>query len=212
MSGPRRGLLARGLVLALPAALLSTAWLAAQVDPHPAAQAAPQADPGPAAQAAPRPDDAELDRLTAEVADQLRCPVCRNQSVLESSSELARSMQGVIRERLAGGESPQEVKAYFVGRYGEWILLKPKARGLNLLVYLLPAVVVLGGGLFVRARLRAWRAARPEAPAADRADRREPTAGRSAKPPAGSEAVAAEADEGLSEPDRDWLEEAIRAG
>lgn len=95
-----------------------------------------------------------LDELTARVASRLRCPVCRNQSVLESSATLAREMQSEIRRRLADGETPEEVEEYFVSRYGEWILLKPRPRGLNLLVYLLPAVALVAGGLLVWGWLR----------------------------------------------------------
>ena len=102
--------------------------------------------------------DAELDRRAAEVADQLRCPVCRNQSVLESSSRLAREMQGVIRERLAAGESPEQVKAYFVRSYGDWILLQPEPEGFNLLVYALPAALLLAGGVVVILLVRRWSA------------------------------------------------------
>lgn len=111
---------------------------------------------------APRPQDreplspAEVDQLTAEVAAQLRCPVCRNQAVLESSSGLARQMQTVIREKIAAGETPEQVKAYFVSRYGGWILLKPEPRGINLLVYLLPAAAVLFGGAVLFRQMRRW--------------------------------------------------------
>lgn len=99
---------------------------------------------------------ARLDELTAQVASQLRCPVCRNQSVLESSSTLAREMQAEIKRRLARGDTPPEVRAYFVSRYGEWVLLKPKAEGINLVVYLFPALAVLGGGLIVWRLLGHW--------------------------------------------------------
>ncbi|MGK2934407.1 MAG: cytochrome c-type biogenesis protein, partial [Gemmatimonadaceae bacterium] len=60
----------------------------------------------------------------------------------------------VVRAQLAAGKSPEEVKAYFVGRYGEWILLEPKPHGWNLLVYALPLLVVLAGlvGVFFVAR------------------------------------------------------------
>jgi cytochrome c-type biogenesis protein CcmH len=99
---------------------------------------------------------AEIDQMTAELAAQLRCPVCRNQSVLESSSGLAREMQSVIRDRLSAGETPDEVKAYFVSRYGDWILLRPEPKGINLVVYLLPAAALLAGaGLLVR-QIRRW--------------------------------------------------------
>lgn len=98
----------------------------------------------------------KLDNRTAQVAAQLRCPVCRGQSVLESQATLANEMKEEIRRRLAAGEKPDAIKKYFVSRYGEWILLKPPARGINLLVYLLPAGLLLGGlglaVLFVRSR------------------------------------------------------------
>ena len=101
--------------------------------------------------------DAEvLDATAAEIASQLRCPVCRNQSVLESSSELAREMQRLIREKLAAGESPEGVTEFFVSKYGEWVLLKPEPSGINLLVYILPlAVVVLAAGV-LQGRIRSW--------------------------------------------------------
>lgn len=106
--------------------------------------------------AAPEPEAARLDSLTTEVASQLRCPVCRSQSVLESTASLAREMQSVIREKLAAGQSPDQVKAYFVDKYGSWILLRPEPRGMGLLVYLLPALALLGGGWVVARSLRRW--------------------------------------------------------
>ncbi len=150
--------LAAGLALA-PAA---TPALAA---PQEATRAAGGGQDAPMAPALPDsvvvPDSAEvtgarLDELTARVASQLRCPVCRNQSVLESSSTLAREMQAEIKRRLALGHSPEEVRAYFVSRYGDWVLLKPKAEGLNLVVYLFPVVAVLGGGFLVWRLLSRW--------------------------------------------------------
>lgn len=102
------------------------------------------------------PAEADLDARAAEVAGGLRCPVCRNQSILESNAELSREMHRVVRERLAAGETREEVEAYFVSRYGEWILLKPQARGINLVVYALPAIVLLLGFFVARNRLHKW--------------------------------------------------------
>lgn len=107
------------------------------------------------AQAEPQ-DEVELEKLTSAVASQLRCPVCQGLSVEDSPTELARDMRAVVREQLASGKSPEEVKAYFVSKYGEWILLEPKPRGLNLAIYLLPvAALVAGAGLIVRS-VRRW--------------------------------------------------------
>jgi cytochrome c-type biogenesis protein CcmH len=93
--------------------------------------------------------DTALERRTREVAAGLRCPVCQGLSLADSPSELALEMKGLVREQLAAGKSPEEVRAYFIGKYGEWVLLEPKPEGLNLLVYLLPALMLLGGGWFV---------------------------------------------------------------
>lgn len=101
-------------------------------------------------------DSTSVDAAAAEIASQLRCPVCRNQSVLESSAELAREMHRLIREKLAAGESPEAITEYFVAKYGEWILLKPEPSGINLLVYLLPLAVVLIAGAVLQGRIRSW--------------------------------------------------------
>ena len=54
-------------------------------------------------------------------------------------------MRALVRDQLGAGRTPEEVKAYFVSRYGEWILLEPQPRGFNLLVYALPILLVVGG-------------------------------------------------------------------
>ena len=96
----------------------------------------------------------ELEAQVRKLSAELRCPVCQGLSLADSPSELSQEMKSVVRAQLAAGKSPDEVKAYFVGRYGEWILLEPKARGWNLLVYALPLLLVLAGlaGVFFLAR------------------------------------------------------------
>lgn len=111
-----------------------------------------QATPAPA----PQPYDSALEARTKEVASVLRCPVCQGLSIQDSPSELSLQMKDVVRQQLREGKSPEEVKAYFVSKYGEWILLEPKASGANLLVYLLPIALVLGGGVFILIMVRKW--------------------------------------------------------
>jgi cytochrome c-type biogenesis protein CcmH len=116
------------------------------------------------------------DEQVHALASQLRCVVCQNLSVADSPSEMAHQMRDLIRERLAAGDRPEEVTAYFVQRYGEWVLLSPPARGLNLLLWLAPFGAVAGGLALVVTLARRWR--RPpvppdpcEAPAVEPAER-----------------------------------------
>ena len=114
-----------------------------------------QAGQTPAAQ----PYDSALEARTREVAAVLRCPVCQGLSIQDSPSELSLQMKDVVRQQLKEGKSPDEVKAYFVSKYGEWILLEPKASGANLLVYILPIALVVGGGIFIWLMVKKWSSA-----------------------------------------------------
>lgn len=128
---------------------------------------------------------AGLDARAAEIAAQLRCPVCTGQSVLESNSGIAQEMQAVIRERLGKGETEDQILSYFVGSYGDWIILKPRPIGLNLLVYILPAGGLILGAGWLFTRVRKW-------------------SGHGAATVAGEDAGA-----GLSDDDERWLRDAM---
>ena len=100
--------------------------------------------------------DTALEARTSAVAATLRCPVCQGESIQESPAALAQQMRVLVREKLQAGESPEHVKAYFVSRYGEWILLEPKMTGLNVVLYALPVVLVVGGLGLVAYLVRRW--------------------------------------------------------
>ncbi len=88
-----------------------------------------------------------LDDRVNEVAHELMCPVCQGQSVAESNSNLAQDMRQIIRKQLEEGKSKEEVIAYFVNRYGETILASPPPKGVNWLLWLLPGLAIIFGGL-----------------------------------------------------------------
>ncbi|MBW8057707.1 MAG: cytochrome c-type biogenesis protein CcmH [candidate division NC10 bacterium] len=98
-----------------------------------------------------------LEEQVRQITAELRCPVCQGLSVADSPSRMANQMRDLIRERLQAGESPEAVKAYFVERYGEWILLAPKREGFNLLVWVLPFLGLGGGAVVLVVVLRRWR-------------------------------------------------------
>lgn len=99
-----------------------------------------------------------------DVASQLRCVVCQNLSVADSPSEMAGQMRAIVRERLAAGQTPAQVRQYFVERYGDWILLAPPRHGFTLLVWLAPLVAVLVGLTVVTVLVRRWTGRRRIAP------------------------------------------------
>ncbi len=103
--------------------------------------------------------DTAIEARTSAVAAQLRCPVCQGLSLQDSPSELAQSMRGVVRDQIEQGKTPEEIKAYFVSKYGEWILLAPKPSGFNLIAYAVPIVVLLCGGAVIFLSVRRWTSA-----------------------------------------------------
>jgi cytochrome c-type biogenesis protein CcmH len=110
------------------------------------------------------PGGASVDARTQALAAGLRCPVCQNLSVADSPSQLAGEMRSEIAERLRAGASDDEIRAYFVQRYGEWVLLEPPRRGFDLIPWLVPIVgVVLGTAIwFALVRRRPGAATEPD--------------------------------------------------
>lgn len=105
-----------------------------------------------------------------KIAAQLRCVVCQSLSVADSPSEMANQMRGIIRERLAAGESPEQVVAYFVDKYGEWILLSPRRQGFNLLVWIVPFAGIALGLLVIAILAVRWSRRPRLAPPAEAVD------------------------------------------
>ncbi|MFQ5916748.1 MAG: cytochrome c-type biogenesis protein CcmH, partial [Candidatus Binatia bacterium] len=98
----------------------------------------------------------DLEEQARRIAAELRCPVCQNLSVADSPSEMAQQMRALIRKQLKEGKSPQQIKAYFTSKYGEWVLLAPTKEGFSLLVWILPFIALTGGILLVILVARRW--------------------------------------------------------
>jgi cytochrome c-type biogenesis protein CcmH len=102
--------------------------------------------------------DPALETRARALSRELRCMVCQNQSIDDSAAPLARDLRLLVRERLTGGDSDQQVLDFLVARYGEFVLLKPRFAWHNALLWLVPPGVLIGGGLVLA--LAAWRRSR----------------------------------------------------
>jgi cytochrome c-type biogenesis protein CcmH len=101
-------------------------------------------------------DAPDLEDQTRALATELRCVVCQNLSVADSPSEMAQQMRAIVREQLQAGMTPQEVRDFFVSKYGEWVLLKPKTTGVSLLLWVLPYIALALGVIIALLFIRHW--------------------------------------------------------
>ncbi len=104
------------------------------------------------------PPQRTLDQRVYNVASQLKCPVCQNESAADSSASIAEQMRMVIRQQLQQGMSDQQILHYFAVHYGNGILLTPPQQGFNLLAWLMPVAMFLLGLGLVSFVVRDWRA------------------------------------------------------
>ena len=91
-----------------------------------------------------------------KLSNELRCPTCQGLSVKDSEAGFSTSIKGKIRELMKQGESDEEIIAYFVERYGEWILRAPPVSGFNLVLWVLPGSSIVTGLLWVLYRSKNW--------------------------------------------------------
>lgn len=92
-----------------------------------------------------------------ELETQLKCPECEGLSVADSNAPTSLAIRADIKRRIRAGESDEDIRAEYVARYGEQILLQPEGSGISLLVWVLPVVVLVLGAFgigFVLARNR----------------------------------------------------------
>ena len=90
-------------------------------------------------------EDPHLEARALKLHDELRCPVCQGQAISDSNAELARDLRRIVRERIAAGDSNTAVFDYLTDRYGDFILLRPRVKPTNYVLWFGPAVIFFAG-------------------------------------------------------------------
>lgn len=106
-------------------------------------------------------EDTASDRVLA-LGARIKCPVCQGEAISESPSETSTAMMQVIAEKVAAGESDEQIIRYFTDRFGSGILLDPPFRGRTLALWLSPLVALAAGVALILGRRRARPALQPE--------------------------------------------------
>lgn len=106
----------------------------------------------------PPPDvplaDPALEADARQVMAELRCLTCQNQSIADSNAGQAQAMRAEVRERIAAGDEPDAVRAFFVERYGDWVSFVPPAREDTALLWAAPLLFLAVGLALVWRRFR----------------------------------------------------------
>jgi cytochrome c-type biogenesis protein CcmH len=105
-----------------------------------------------------RSDTRTDEERVLDVASTIRCPACRGQSAAGSDAASAQAIRREIAERIADGETDDEIRAYFASTQGEEILLTPPRSGVGALVWIIPVAALVAGAAGLAVAFRRWRA------------------------------------------------------
>ena len=85
--------------------------------------------------------------------EELRCLVCQGQSIADSDAELAGDMRAMVRQRIAAGEEPEQVRGWLIQRYGNWVSYRPPVEPVTWPLWAAPILLLVAGGWLLRKRL-----------------------------------------------------------
>ena len=109
-----------------------------------------------AKEAAPLADDPKVEARLTAIAEELRCLVCQNESLIASRADLAMDLKRQVRELIKAGKSDAEIREYMVQRYGDFVLYRPPVKSSTLLLWLGPFALMIAGfcvvWIFIRRR------------------------------------------------------------
>lgn len=98
--------------------------------------------------------DARQEAAARALMEETRCLVCQGQSIADSDADMAGDMRAMIRERIARGETPADIRRWMIERYGDWITFRPPVDGLTWPLYVAPLLLLALGALLAAGRLR----------------------------------------------------------
>jgi len=99
-------------------------------------------------------DDPKLEAKAEALMETLRCLTCQSQSIADSDASMAGDMRNEIRVRIAGGESPEHIRQWLIGRYGDYISYEPRVTRVTWPLFAIPVALLAVGLLIVFRRLR----------------------------------------------------------
>ena len=100
-------------------------------------------------------EDPAAEARAQDLMREIRCVACENEPVSQSATDIARDMRARIRTLVAEGKSDEEVRGWFVERYGEFVLFRPDSDGVTgKLLWGLPFAILIAGGAFLFFRKR----------------------------------------------------------
>ena len=89
-----------------------------------------------------------------QIYKNLRCLVCQGQSISDSNSDFAQTIKLVVKDLIKQGKSEKQIYTFMADRYGDWIVYKPQLNKQNFILWVLPYVILLGGGLVIFSIIR----------------------------------------------------------
>ena len=89
-----------------------------------------------------------------QIYKNLRCLVCQGHSISDSNSDFAQTIKLVVKDLIKQGKSEKEIYSFMADKYGDWIVFKPQLNKQNFMLWVLPYVILLGGGLIIFSIIR----------------------------------------------------------
>jgi cytochrome c-type biogenesis protein CcmH len=98
--------------------------------------------------------DPKQEAEAVALMETLRCLVCQGQSIADSDAEMAGDMRAMVRQRIAAGETPEQIRAWLIERYGNWVSYDPPLSPMTWPLWAAPILLIVAGLFLARGRFR----------------------------------------------------------